>query len=448
MNPTSASPLVGSLALGCVRPRSTGQALRAVGWHRGLLRLGLRVPLFAVHDLGLLITTDAEDLVLVGPAAGAIGREEDAARYSELVEELASMARDDPPLGRRASDELVIALLARLFGSVARSIREEPERGFDLAWRRALGEARVELLTRLDALDAATLSLLGGFGSTSKGALDVVDVIAALESTQANDIARFSLEILPSVLETKALRSLTPSAALGYAGLSRRGSLDSLILTELVWDEEELLRRIAEDEVLYYAREQGEEISGRRHLLLIDASASMRGERSTFARGTALALAEQLLLAGEDVTFRFFDSRLYERERAHGGRLPVARLLGFKGERGRNPHRVFAELVTVLDMERRQDPRQPVVHILTHGALYIPRQTVEALKQVARVSAIYMLPSGGRLELDYLDLLDAHWVVDHATLASQRARADKARSILRDAQAAFALETVRGAGAG
>jgi hypothetical protein len=384
------------------------------------------------------------------------------------------MAREGPPLGRRASDDLVIALLARLLGSVAERIVEEPaypldafpdaafldgasaelpalfasvDRGFDLAWRRALGAARLELLTRLDALDAATLALLGAFGSPSKGALDVVDVIAALESAQANDIARFSLEILPSVLETKALRSATLSAALGYAGLSRRGSLDSLILTELVWDEEELFRRIAEDEVLYYAREEGQDFSGRRHLLLIDASASMRGERSTFARGTALALAEQLLLAGEDVTFSFFDSKLYERERAQAGRLPVARLLGFKGERGRNPHRVFAELVTVLDLDRRRDPRQPVVHILTHGALYIPRQTVEALKRVARVAAIYMLPSGGRLELDYLDLLDAHWVVDPTTLASQRARADKARSILRDAQAAFSLEPVRGRGA-
>ena len=40
------------------------------------------------------------------------------------------------------------------------------------------------------------------------------------------------------------------------------------------------------------------------------------------------------------------------------------------------------------------------------------------------------MPSGGSLDLDYLDLLDSHWVVDHETLKSQGARADKARDIL------------------
>ena len=43
---------------------------------------------------------------------------------------------------------------------------------------------------------------------------------------------------------------------------------------------------------------------------------------------------------------------------------------------------------------------------------------------------MFILPSGGKLELDYLDLLHAHWVVDHATVASGAARANAAKSIL------------------
>ena len=39
----------------------------------------------------------------------------------------------------------------------------------------------------------------------------------------------------------------------------------------------------------------------------IDASASMRGQRSVFARGLALTLIKKLLLQGEDVYFSFFD---------------------------------------------------------------------------------------------------------------------------------------------
>jgi len=52
------------------------------------------------------------------------------------------------------------------------------------------------------------------------------------------------------------------------------------------------------------------------------------------------------------------------------------------------------------------------------------------VKNHAHLAAIFILPSGGKLDLDYLDLLNAHWVVDHATLAHREARADAAKSIL------------------
>ncbi|HVY45144.1 MAG TPA: hypothetical protein VHB21_04655, partial [Minicystis sp.] len=104
------------------------------------------------------------------------------------------------------------------------------------------------------------------------------------------------------------------------------------------------------------------------------------------------------------------------------------------GEHGRNPARVFAELATDLEMMRSRDPRQPVVHLFTHAALYIPREMVQAVRNHAHIAAIFILPSGGKLDLDYLDLLNAHWVVDHATLAHGAARADAAKSILDQGQ--------------
>jgi hypothetical protein len=156
----------------------------------------------------------------------------------------------------------------------------------------------------------------------------------------------------------------------------------------------------------------------------------MRGDRQTFARGMAIATGKKLLLEGEDVAFRFFDSRLYELHRARNGQLPTAYVLSFKGERGRNPARVFAELATDLDIQRHRDPRSPVVHLFTHAALYIPREMVQAVRNHANIAAIFILPSGGKLDLDYLDLLNGHWVVDHATLAEREARASAAKSIL------------------
>jgi hypothetical protein len=145
----------------------------------------------------------------------------------------------------------------------------------------------------------------------------------------------------------------------------------------------------------------------------------------------AIATGKKLLLEGEDVAFRFFDARVYELHRAKNGQLPTGQLLSFKGERGRNPARVFAELSTDLEISRHHDPRTPVVHLFTHAALYIPREMVQAVRIHAHLSAVFILPSGGELDLDYLDLLDAHWVVDHATISGGgAARASAAKTIL------------------
>ncbi|MEM9696873.1 MAG: hypothetical protein AAGA56_30335, partial [Myxococcota bacterium] len=68
--------------------------------------------------------------------------------------------------------------------------------------------------------------------------------------------------------------------------------------------------------------------------------------------------------------------------------------------------------------------------IFTHAALYIPRDIVQQLSALAQLTAVFMLPSGGQLDLEYLDLVDAHWVVDHGVLSQGQERAEAALSIL------------------
>lgn len=468
-DPAIAGPL-GSLALSQVRPLSSSLSLRALRWLEGLSRLGVILPFSLVHDVGLLFSAPKEQLALGprAPAEAIASRLRDAARLTEAYRAvLAELAESEA--ARRAaqlkmSDDLVIVVLSRLLGTVAARTGVAPayrpavpvdatlfddldaqlpalfaaaRRDFEAAALSALESGRLFVLTMADALDLDTLRLFGMLGSeASAGALSQVDLLAAMESPEANDIVNFSLEILPSVLETKTRPAAGTSASHGYSGLGTRGSIDSMVLTELAWDDLELMRRIMDNEVLYFAREQSRDEQKRIHYLLIDASASMRGDRQTFARGMAIATGKKLLLEGEDVAFRFFDSRLYELHRARNGQLPTAHLLAFKGERGRNPARVFAELATDLDMARHRDPRSPVIHLFTHAALYIPREMVQAVRQHAHIAGVFILPSGGKLDLDYLDLLNAHWVVDHKTLAHGAARADAAKSILTETQGA------------
>jgi hypothetical protein len=306
--------------------------------------------------------------------------------------------------------------------------------GTDTALR-ALDRARLHVLTLADALDLDTLRLLGMLGAETgaASALAQVDLLAAISAPEANDIVNFSLELLPSVLETKRSPAVGTYAVEGYAGVGGKGSLDSMVLTELAWDDVELARRLAENELLYYTRDQAAEPSRRLHYVVIDASASMRGDRQVFARGLAIALGKKLQLAGEEVWFRFFDSRLYDVQRAKERQLPAAYLLGFKGERGRHPARVFTQLATELELVRTRERRDLVVHVITHAALHVPRALVADVKRAAHVFGVFILPSGGRLDLEYVDLLDGHAVVDHATLQQKQARAEAATKIVGDA---------------
>jgi hypothetical protein len=466
-DPAIAGPL-GSLALSVVRPAAPMMIVRAVRWYRDLARLGLHAPLFLVHDLGLLYAAPKEQLHM-GPrpslasivAKGGALREL-APAYRAIVEEIAESEASMRARSLRLSDDLVVVVLARILGAITTlaavkatyppTVPFDPElvrdldpqlaalyasipRPFETATLDAVAKARLHVLTLADALDIDTLRLLGMLGpeSGAASALAQVDLLAAVSSAEANDIVNFSLELLPSVLETRRTRATGTHAVEGYAGIGGKGSLDSMVLTELAWDDDELARRMAEGELLFYTREQAPEEARRLHYVLVDASASMRGDRQVFARGLAIALGKKLQLAGEEVWFRFFDSRLYDVQRARERQLPAAYLLGFKGERGRNPARVFTQLATELALVRSREQRDLIVHLVTHAALHVQRPLVVELRRHAHLFGVFILPSGGKLDLDYLDLLDGHAVVDHATIQQKGARAAAATRIVAEA---------------
>lgn len=456
-----------SLAFGAVRPLAPELGARALAWHRSLDRLGLRLPFVAVHDLGLALVTPGARLVIGARLdVEALGRPRRTAvaAWRELVRTVAESDTAVQLARLGAADEIVVALLARLFSAVTlppleprssavrpgdpapfvalepalpRALETDP-RDDELAALSALTARRPWITTLVDALDLDTIQLLGvAGGDVSRGASLEVDLLHALASAEASDVARFSLDVLPSVLETRGTPSASSMAGGGYAGIGRRGTLDSLSLTELAWDPDELSRRILHDEVLYYAHEHAREEAGRVHHLVVDASASMRGARGSFARGLALATGKQLLLRGDEVSLRFFDARLYDAHPARAGRLPVAHLLSFRGERGRHPARAMGELASALGAVAARDPRRPVVHLFTHAALHAPRAVMQRLRDRAEVHAVFVSPSLARragalgaLPLDYLDLLATHHVVDDAVIGQRSARADAARDIL------------------
>jgi hypothetical protein len=248
-------------------------------------RLGIHLPFFVVHDLGLLFTTPhgvggwtnarrAAALAQIAPPAAVRG----------LLDEYAACCATSPPptppedlrlagarrAGRgaatRALADTYTAGATRPIGGVENAARWRLRRrrsagcsavrsqplGFSSTW-----SPRACVYTSIELIDLETVRLLGMFkedsahGSEALGsALDVVDLFASLGSPEAADVANFSLDLLPSVLETKRASGVQTFTIDGYASIERRGNVDSLVLSELAYDREIFEQKVVDQELL------------------------------------------------------------------------------------------------------------------------------------------------------------------------------------------------------
>jgi hypothetical protein len=462
---------VGTLALSHVRTQNPMAAVRAAAWSNTMGRLGVHVPLFIVHDIGLLMTAPrGAGGVQLGPRdalLSAVGLPDEARallrQYASLLSTIAASEVVEKATSWRLRDDLVAVLLTKILGDLYHRWNEptktvgveelplDPQtyadadlaqhfRDFDSApivgFLRFLASQQLHVYTSLEQIDLDTLRLLGVFNGGSTGveaaAIDLVDLFGVFHSAEANDVVNFSLELLPSVLETKRASGVQTFAVDGYASIERRGNLDSLVLSEFAYDEDMFERKVIDDELYYYGHEKQREEERRLQYILVDSSPSMRGVRQVFARGLALTLAKKLALQGDEVWLRFFDSRLYDIQKVASGDLAAPYLLCFKSERGRNYAKVFRQLALELQRLRREDRRQLVVYILTHGQCHIPVEVVQQMRREAYLYGIFILPSSD-VSLEYLDLLHRHQIVDDQTLQSRNRRRDKALEIVNEA---------------
>jgi uncharacterized protein (DUF58 family) len=208
------------------------------------------------------------------------------------------------------------------------------------------------------------------------------------------------------------------------------------VLSELAYDREIFEQKIVDNELLYYGREKQREDERRLQYIMIDCSASMRGQRQVFARGLALALIKKLTLEGDEIWVRFFDSRMHETIKVgRSGQVPVPYLLSFRSERGRNYGKVFRQLVVEVTRLRREQKRRVVLYIITHGQCHIEPELATALKQQAFLYGVIVLPSSDQLP-EFVQLLDRSQIVAGDVLTSRAERQRRALDIVGDASRA------------
>lgn len=470
------SPLareVATLALSCVKVDNPMALVRAAAWSNAIGRLGIKLPLFLVHDLGVLLTAPRGGggwTIRTTDNLAQLGGPRDARAsldgYRRLITSVASSEVVEKLAGLRLRDELVGVLLTRILGDTFHRWRDR-DKGVGAAplpldlglytdvdplehWRdfdpRALWsllghvtEHALHILTSVELIDLDTVRLLGMFkdqgegGAALGGAVDLVDLFSALGSPEAHDVANFSLELLPSVLETRRATAVQTYAVDGYASIERKGNVDSLVLSELAYDREIFEQKVVDQELLYYGRERQREDERRLQYVLIDSSASMRGQRQVFARGLVVALLKKLTLQGDEVWLRFFDSRLHEIVKVtRSGQVPVPYLLSFKSERGRNYGKVFRQLSSELARSRRDQARQTVLYIVTHGQCHVPPELITELAHHAFLYGILISPSTQELP-EFVPALHRHQIVSPEIFGSRQGRQRRALDIVSDA---------------
>src|SRR5690606_23447479 len=115
---------VGTLALSHVHVDSPMALVRSAMWFNAISRLGIHLPLFLVHDLGLLLTTPRGPTGWsLGPRRAALARIQPppSARglldqYLELLRNVSGSEVVEKVAGWRLRDELVAVLLCRALG--------------------------------------------------------------------------------------------------------------------------------------------------------------------------------------------------------------------------------------------------------------------------------------------------------------------------------------------
>lgn len=392
------------------RSRRDDAALRAAAQQDLIARLGVRLPLEVVHDFTVLLTERT-------PQRRA-GGDRIARRWAGFLDELSALPAVQQVTRQRLGRPVIAALTVHLLrplaelrpGTLGQCVDGLPRCADAVRLRVAridLDTLRLLAMAEGDALEAPTLA-------------HVATWLRLFDDPAIHDVVNFTLDVLPSVLAAPQSPQAQTYAVNGYAGLARDGVIDDLLLTELAWDDDLFMQRWMERELFFHARERARDEEPEHHLVLVDATASMRGLREAFARGTAMALAQHLLRGRRHVEVAFFDSIVHPRVKLSAREHATGHLLGFHERRGRDYARAFTQLEQLLVQRREATREAQWVTLITHAGCLVPRGVMEAITSLAQVIGVFVMPSGDLP--DYLDLLHDTHVIQADELQAQAGR--------------------------
>src|ERR1700744_4114328 len=112
------------MALSHVQVDTPMALVRAAAWSNSLMRMGVVLPLFVVHDIGVMLsmTRGAGGYAIrsreaqLAPIQLPPGTKQSLGEYRKLIENIASSEVTERLAGLRLRDEMVAVLLSRILG--------------------------------------------------------------------------------------------------------------------------------------------------------------------------------------------------------------------------------------------------------------------------------------------------------------------------------------------
>lgn len=302
------------------------------------------LPLCLACDLGVILTLPRERLRLTRPEH--LPEEIDTSAYLNFLGRFVQDPLVQEVSAWNFSDAMTGVILGRLFAGVefpalyalpafenavtfTRQLASELVRANPAAtWQRSNANERPHLhklfpppaMAKVEAnwsrFDREELRFLHQYGPHFAGEPDPRELLDFFHLLNLAPEVRLTfaqmLQLLPRLQQEMKTGGEQTYALGGYSGLSRKGSLDSLVPTELAYPRGMFAHRLINQEALYYGREAERERRRELAYIITQTGLEMRGDMEIVARAQTLALARALQSRGYEVRHSFAGSLLTE----------------------------------------------------------------------------------------------------------------------------------------
>ena len=309
-------------------------------WLQHAAGLGQTVPLFLISDLGAAIAMPADTLNLARPAHLPPDVRTD--HYLDFLQRLTNHPSVRQISSWQLNEACVGVITARLlvgceFPDIftlpadverirfARALADKLRQA-DAAqvWQETAPEKRPvfdtlvtgkilsQIQANLQALNLEELRLLREYGPRLAGAPDPRELmdcfnLLGLPAHLKQSLSQV-LKLIPRISRKVRGEQAQTYAMGGYAELSHKGNLDSLLPSELAYPDAIFWHRLLNHESLYYARESEKDKQRELVYLVTQMGLDIQGDADILARGLTLAMATLLRQRGYVVQHSFIGS--------------------------------------------------------------------------------------------------------------------------------------------